>query len=643
MSAKQKKSTPATASIPTQVARTTSASLPRWAPLAVLVFTAFLYIRALDNGFTFIDDDYYILKNYYLRDFSLQGVKAIFTHFYSYNYHPLTSLTNLVEYRLFGLNPMPYHLFNVMLHLLNVWLVYKVTEQLSGKSITAMVVCILFAVHPMHVESVVWAAERKDVLYTAFYLASILLYQRYTTSGFRAKYYVYALLLFIGSLLSKSAAVTLPVLLIAIDVYKGRTINAKAMLDKVPFLLLAVLFGVLAILSQNAGGAISDIAAFYNPITRIFLFTSGLAAYFIHAVLPFGFSAIHYFPDLHGGSLPWYYYLSLPFLAGLAWVVARNSPYRREAIFGVLFFLITISVMLQIITVGAAIYSERYTYVSYIGLFYIVGQYIADKWESRSANMVISVFSAFVLLFSIQSWARIPVWKNSDVLFADITDKNPNNWRNSMVYYYWGLSKMNDGMALEAIDRYTKAIQLKPGMANAYLNRGYAYNAMGDVKSAIVDYTKTIALDAKKSEAYNSRGWARYETGDKTGAIADLTAAISLDPKYTDAYNNRGWVYYDAGDNAKAIADYTMAIQLSPSFTKPYYNRAAIRIKAGEFQEAIKDYNTLIKLNQEDATAYLSRGVALMSLKDNAACLDFRKAAELGNRDAPAMIYQYCK
>ena len=148
----------------------TTPGIPKWALPAVLILTALLYSRALQNGLTHCDDYDYITKNPFLNDFSWSGIVAIFTSFYECNYHPLTTLAYLLEHTLFGLDPLPYHAFNVLLHVVNTWLVFKLAAQLSGKRITALVVCILFAVHPMHVESVAWASETKDVLYALFYL-----------------------------------------------------------------------------------------------------------------------------------------------------------------------------------------------------------------------------------------------------------------------------------------------------------------------------------------------------------------------------------------------------------------------------------------------------------------------------------------
>ena len=194
MSDKKNKSKLATPQKPAEAVgpqkRQTVAAIPKWSVAAIILFTALLYSRCLYNGLTLMDDDYYIINNPFLKDFSLHGVRAIFTSFYSGKLrNPLTTVTWLFEYNIYGLNPLPYHLLNLLLHLLNIWLVFHLAEQLSGKKITALVVAVLFAVHPMHVESVAWASERKDVLYAAFYLLSLLAYLRYTASGYRIKFF----------------------------------------------------------------------------------------------------------------------------------------------------------------------------------------------------------------------------------------------------------------------------------------------------------------------------------------------------------------------------------------------------------------------------------------------------------------------
>ena len=617
----------------------------RWAPAAILVFTALLYSRAIQNGITYFDDDYYILQNPYIRDLGLHGLRDIFSTFYSSNYHPFTTLGWALIFKFFGTGPLPYHLLNVLLHLLNTWLVFKVAERMNGQRITAIVVSLLFAVHPMHVESVAWISELKDVLYAAFYLSALLAYLHYIDGGFRNKYYISALLLFLASLFSKSAAVTLPVLMILIDLYKGRKINAGALLEKAPFFLLALIFGIVNLRSQG----LANLSVF-GPVSRIFLFSSGLSFYIIKLVAPFGLCITHYFPILHSNRLPWMYYASLPFLLLLAWLVVRRSAFKKEVGFGVLFFLVTISVMLQIIPVGAALTAERYSYIPYIGLFYIAGQLMStaiekDKWR----RIAVGAFSLIVILFSVLTWQRIGIWKNSDTLFSDVIEKNPDNGNVCFVLWSWGNAKVHEGDFREAIQYYSQAILINPEFDRAYCNRGEAYDATGDVKSAIQDYNTAIRINPAISDEYTNRGWTYFESGDTQSAMRDYNKAITLNAfaykdKYAETYNDRGWAWYHIGDTQSALNDFNKALSLNPYFGRPYFNIATIKANRGDLEGAIGEYDHLLKLQPDYNMAWYMRGMVRYNMKDSkGACEDWNKAASLGNESATQMLRQYCQ
>ena len=611
-----------------------------WGPVVVMALTALVYANAVTNGFTNFDDDFYVFKNPFLQDHSLQGIKAIFSSFYVGNYHPLTTLTYLFEYTFFGLNPVSYHLINVALHVLNAWLAYKVTEQLSGKQVTAFVVAVLFAIHPMHVESVAWVSERKDVLYAFFYLLSLRYYLKYLSAGYALKYFFIALLFFTASLLSKSAAVTLPVLLVAIDIYKGRKINARSLIEKAPCFILSIIFGIVALMSQKAGGAIRDLSASHTIAERFFIFSYGLASYIVRLVAPVGLSAMHYLHSTHGGALPWAYYASVPFLAVTAWLVARPSRYRKDIVFGVLFFLITISVMLQVIAVGSAITAERYTYIPYIGLFYIAGQWVANNINGLRKNIITGTGIIIILIFSALTWSRIGVWKDGDTLFTDAIAKDPTAY-----FGYWmrGNLKNSEGKYEEALQDYTDAIRLNPEFEDLYYDRGHASFETGNTPAAIKDYTKAIENNPKMAEAYNDRGWALYKSGDTAVAMADFSKAININPGLAEAYNNRGSVYYAAGNLDAALPDFDKAIALKPGYDLPYFNRAVLKANKREFKQALEDFDILITLKPENNAAIYSRGLVKYNLNDKAgACEDWQKAAQAGSEPANQLLQQYC-
>jgi len=618
-------------------------TLPKWIPFALMAFTFLLYSRAIVNGFTNLDDDFYILDNPFLKDFSWNGVNAIFTSFYQANYHPLTTLIYLFEYNWFGLNPLPYHLLNVVFHCVNVLLVFKVVEQLSGKQITAFVVALLFAVHPLHVESVAWVSELKDMLYSCFLLLSLLTYFRYMKSGFLMKDYWTCLILFLLSLFSKSAAVTLPVLLIAIDIYTGRKFTSKSIIEKVPFIILSLLFGVIAILAQKAQGSLNIITLSYNFIIRFFFLTSALSFYFIQLIAPFNLSVMHYYPVQHQGILPWQYYASLPFLLILIWFIIRmikKTCLSRDIIFGISFFIITISVMLQIVSVGSALTAERYAYTSFIGLFYIIGQWISSMGNGNGKTTAISIFSIFVLLFSVQTFVRIAVWQDSSTIIEDIIEHNPDLY---IGYWMKGNLKRIQGDMQGALLDYSKAIQLSPDKDDSYYNRANIYDKLGDPKAAILDYNKAIQLNPKLADSYNNRGWAYFEIENIKAAIHDFDKAISINPKYAQAYNNRGWAFYKSGDLKSALPDFQKAIELQPDFTTPYYNSAMLKNEIKDYNGALADYSALLKLHPKDKNIYYNMGMIYLDMKDTSdACKAWNYSVSLGTTRAQEMLDKYC-
>jgi protein O-mannosyl-transferase len=614
-------------------------SLPRQTIYVVIVFTALLYLRSIFNDFASWDDDSYILNNPYLKDFTINGIRNIFSEFYFGNYHPLTSLVYLFEYNFFGLNPLPYHLLNVLLHLMNVWLVFKLVEKLSGKNITAIIVAVLFAVHPMHVESVAWVSELKDVLYTLFFLLALRVYLKFLDDKNTRKNYLYCLMFFILSLLSKSAAVTLPLLLILIDFYKERKINIKSLAEKIPFLLLSLLFGILAVLSQKATESIADLTLSYSFFERIFLISYAVAFYIVKLFIPFGLSAMHYYPELRSGSMPWEYYASLPFLLLVMWFVVRKSKFRKELLFGTLFFIAAISVMIQIIPVGFALTAERYSYVPYLGLFFIAGQWVSSLPKNKKPLVIL--FFIIAVTFSGITWTRIPVWKNGITLFSDIIEKNPKAFH---AYWIRGNMKNNDEDLQSALQDYNKSLENNPDFVFGLINRGDVKNKLSDYKGALADLDLAISRKQDVSEAYNNRGMAHDGLGDTLLAMADYNKAIEINPKLANAYNNRGVLSAALGDTIGSLKDLNKAIELDPGEADSYSNRGNLKAMKNDFAGSVDDYNVALKIKPKDNVVYFNRGISKLKLKDTAAaCDDWNKALEYGNNSASGVIQQFCK
>ena len=608
--------------------------------IAVLLFTALLYIRALFNNLASWDDNEYILFNQMLRNFTLDGIWEIFSTFHvSGNYHPFTLMTYMVEFQFVGIKPFLYHLVNVLFHLLNTWLVYKLVEKLSRKELTAVLVALLFAVHPMHVESVAWISERKDLLYTLFYLLSLIVYMDYLERGYKLKLYLVALTLFICSLMSKSAAVTLPVLLIAVDLYMGRKITLKSLGEKVPFFLFSIFFGILAMISQDK--VVNSLPQTYDLVERFFFLTYSVAFYIVKLVAPFNLSAMHYYPNTLAEPMAWEYYASLPLLILIGLFLLKKTKFRKELLFGLAFFLITISIMIQIIPFGFAHIAERYTYVSYIGLFYIAAQAVSFTRKKQKRKLALWIVLLFAAIFSALTFQRIGVWKDGVVLFTDVIEKNPKVYHGYMIR---GIIRSDRGDIEEALPDFNRSIEYNPGFINCIRLRGYLHNRLKNFDLALKDLNQTISKDTTKADDYISRGIANDAMGNAAAAMKDYNRALRMNPNLFLAYDNRGVLKAKAGDVEGALIDVNKALELAPESAGTHSNRGNIMAMQSDFKASVADFTRAIELDPENPRDYFNRGLSLLPLNDTAAaCSDWNRAVELGHPGASQMVGLYCK
>lgn len=548
---KKKNQSPSVKSVSKKNKQQKSSSPPFWIIYAVMIITVLLYIKSVNFDFILSwDDDKRIIDNPLIRDFSLQGIKNIFFTFYDYNYFPFTLLTFSIEYKLFGLNPLAFHLLNVLLHALNVFLAYKMVEKISRKRLTAIIVSILLAVHPMNVETVAWITERNNLLYATFFLSSLIIYNKYIENGFKIKYYLFCFFLFLLALFSKSSSVTLPIIILAFDMYKTRKLTRKMILEKIPFFALSLLFGILTLrASHEILGADSS----YSFIDKIFLLSYTIVFYLIKLIIPIHQSAMYFRPDISGGAMPWFYYASLPLLLLLGWLILKPSAFRREKLFGSSFFLITISVMLQIVSSGEAFTAERFTYIPYIGLFYMAGQWIAGIRIKSTKNIILYLGMIFIILISTLTWQRIGVWKNGNELFSDVIKKYPHNFKG-----YWARAdykyKTHDYKgALQDID---KSILRNPGFQISFKLRTVIRMNLGDLKGALADSKEAVRLNPADAEAYSNSANIKAMLNDFKGALTDYSAALQFNPNNNLVLFNRGLTRLNINDTSGACEDW---------------------------------------------------------------------------------------
>jgi tetratricopeptide (TPR) repeat protein len=581
----------------------------------LILLTIFIYFNTLKSDFTNYDDDTHITKNEDIKSLDPAHLKKIFTSYYVGMYQPATTLTFAIEYRFFKYNPLFYHLNNLLLHLLNVLLVFWLIKILTKRHEAALITALLFAVHPMHVESVAWITERKDVLYSFFYLLSLIFYLRYIDKP-KIRLIVLSFVFFVFSCLSKSAAVTLPVILIVIELYRDQVKNKKLILLKIPFFITAFAFGLISILSQGALESKTGMAGDYSVIERIAFAGYSFVFYLGSFIFPYKLSAFHPFPIITGKTIDWFYYFigacSVLILTGgyflLKFITDKN--FKRNLLFDFLLFLVPILLVLQV-PVGSALVAERYTYLPYIGLGLIIFR-LYDKYYpgmKTQYKRVVSVAAClFILTLIVQAKQRVNVWKNSYVLNDDIIGKHPEN------------------------------------APIAYNNRALARVGTGDYRGALDDISKSIQQSANFAEAYQNRAYVKVKLNDPGGAIADYNFAISLNPKKPNWYLNRGIARELLSDYQGAIADYSIAINLDKNYEKAYIYRADDWYVLEQFQNAVSDLNMAISLNPKNIEAYTKRCFSLIKLnKINEACADCSFASGAGDKTASAMLETYCR
>jgi len=567
--------------------------------LLVLGVTLAAYLPAFKAGFVNWDDDVYVLANTLIRELSAEGVLGLFSRPYYGQYQPLVHLSFAIDYHFAGLDPAWFHAVNVLLHVANTALVLVLIHGLTGRFNVAVLAAAIFGVHPLHVESVAWVTERKDLLYGFFFLASLFAYVTYIK---RHKKWLYAaaLVLFLLSLLSKAQAVTLVLTLPLVDWLLNRDLRSRPIiLEKIPFLVGTLGFGVLALVAQGAAGGLA-MEVPLTPVDRFVYGSYNLVHHLARLLFPVRLSAIYPNPTQAGGfsglGTLLYPLLVLGLIALAAWSMRRT----KKVAFGFGFVLVTVLPVLQFIPAGTAMMNDRFAYIPMVGFCYLVGVGFATLRDGRPrlAGPLTVATSAYVLALGVATWEQTLVWRS-------------------------GLSLWDDVLA-----KY-------PGTALAHNNRGVLLAEQGRLSEAIEDYDQAIAVEPDYAKAFNNRGSAKLLEGDHEAAIRDFNQAIRLDAGYPEGYYNRGLALDYLGDRAGAIRDYDAAIGLDPDFADAYYSRGAARANAGDLRGAVEDFSAAVESTPDHAKAYLRRGVVRSALGDLAgACSDWRAAAERGSDEA---------
>lgn len=530
----------------------------------LMLYVIILFSYTLKHQFINYDDPYYIVQNPLIKNLSWEGLKEIFTTPVLGMYNPLTFIVYAIEFEVWGLNPKGFHFVNLLFHLIASAASFYFVRKLSGRFGTAMIVAILFAIHPMHVSVVAWSSQTKTSLFVIFYFIGLIQYLKFIESK-RIKNYLLTAFCLILALLSKPSAVSFAPMLLLIDYYKSRTWEWKLFVEKIPFFALAFAIGLINLLTHTeTDDSIFSINSNYSIWEYLLIGNYGITFYFEKLIAPFQLSMIYPYPK-PGEVFPINYYVGLIILPIIAFGIFKAGNFRKDVLFGMGFFFISIAIVLRIIPAGDFGMGNRYSYLSYTGLFFVAAQFFMNIYEkkyaisdgARNKTMIAGVL--ILLVFSGITIERVKVWENSITIFSDVLKKHPHY---EIGYNQRALALVEIGNYNKAIEDLNKVIEINPTYLDAYLNRGEFKADLQDYDGAIQDFEKCLSIDANDPASLNNIGQVYLTKRDPVKAISYFDRAIKVKPETKETLFNRGLAYADLGKFKEAFADLTASKNL---------------------------------------------------------------------------------
>ena len=589
----------------------------------VLILSTLLVFGQVRNfDFVNYDDNDYVFENpHVLNGLTGDSVIWAFTTNHAANWHPLTWLSLMLDCQLFGANPGWMHLMNLILHLANTLLLFAVLRKMTGALWPSAFVAAAFAIHPMHVESVAWITERKDVLSTLFLLLTLAAYVSYVKRPGLVRYLL-TMLLFALGLLAKPMLVTLPALLLLLDYWPlGRfdshqTIKAasrqkhksspvhdkrlplyRAIIEKIPFIALSIVSSVITLLVQRGVGAVVDINALPLKYRAANAFLSYIR-YIDKMFWPQNLAVFYPFDD--NSFAFWQAAMCVLLLLVISILVIRFGRNQKYLPAGWFWFVVTLVPVIGLVQVGSQALADRYTYISYIGLFIMIAWGLPEllsKWPQRKIALGLSMVIILTTL-GICTHQQVSYWNNSITLFSHAIEVTQNNY---IAYNGLGFAYSNIGRYQDALESCKQTIKIKPDFAETHYNLGVTYGKLGRYQNAIESYQQAIRIDPNYAEAHSNLGITYGKLGRYQDEIESYKQAIRIKPDYADAHYNLGVAYYKLGRYQDALESYKQAIKYNPDLAEAYYNLGVAYLAIGNKDLALVEYKILKALDAEKA------------------------------------------
>jgi tetratricopeptide (TPR) repeat protein len=627
--------------------------------LAVIVWIAFG--KALGHEFVSYDDYQYVIQNPKVTNgLTRDGIQWAMTHVHATNWHPLTTLSHMLDCQLFGLQPWGHHLINILLHTAAAILLFLALRELTGNLWPSLLVAAIFAVHPLRVESVAWISERKDVLSGVFFMLILWAYARYAR-GNRARFFQYmaVVVLFALGLMCKPTLVTVPFVLLLLDYWPLRRGEPASSLDrgiaratwprligeKLPLFVLSVASCVATLLAQKEA---LD-ASLKPPVgERVGNALISYVAYVGQMIWPAHLAVLYPYPEHNLKVSQMILALLVLLTISVAFFLWRKKyPFL---LIGWLWYLGMLVPMIGIIQVGLQVRADRYTYLPQIGLYLLVvwgATELFHRW--RRTRTILAITAVLILIaLTTRSYSQISYWRDSETLWKHAIASTSNNY---IVYNNLAEALSQSGRFAEAITECRKALKIKPDFAAAHNNLGYALVQQkqsadsvrgrdGAVDEAIEHYQTALQIKPDFTQAHNNLGNALLQKGQLDAAIEQFQKSLETQPNDAEAEMSLGNALLQKREVDEAIAHYQKAVQIDPDHAEVRYNLGNAFVAAGKYNDSIAAYEAAARLHRDYYEAHHNLGCVLAAIgKNDEALKQFNEALRINGNSAESHCY----
>ncbi len=573
-----------------------------------------VYGQVWNHDFINYDDTQYVTENPWVQGgLAMENISRAFTATEAYNWHPLTWLSHMADCHLFGLHPGAHHLTSLLFHIFNTLLLFAVFRMMTGDLWSSAFVAALFAFHPLHVESVAWVAERKDVLSAFFWLLTMWSYVRYTRRPGIGRYLPVVLFFALG-LMSKPMVVTLPFVLLLLDIWPlGRLRREgvrgqwfRLVWEKIPLLLLSGASSVVTFFVQRGGGAVSSLDAIPLDARAANALLSYIS-YLVKTIWPYKLAVFYPYPravslvqGLMAGVL----------LVVISYLVIRAIKRHPYLAVGWLWYLGTLVPVIGLVQVGSQSMADRYTYLPLVGIFVMISWGIPaffSRWRLPRCGLAVAGSSVLAVLMAV-TWVQAGYWKDNISLFRHALDVTTDN---HVAHNNLGVALYERGETQQAAVQYREALRIRPTYPEVFVNLGNAFARQGDTTKAVEQYREALRLDPGHAAAHYRLANCLKKEGNLEGAKRYYTTALRIDPENGEIRGSLGVVLSRLGDQEGAVRQFREAVRINPEDGSARYNLGLALSKQGKMDEAAAEYRASLEIDPENHKARYNLGLAL--------------------------------